>query len=67
MKLSKKIAELRAERNITKKDLGLAIGVSDVAIGYWEHGRSEPNASNIVALADFFGVSADYLLGRTEF
>lgn len=66
MTISKRLFELRTERNITKKSLGKAIGVSDVAIGYWESGRSEPNASNIVALADYFDVTTDYLLGRTD-
>lgn len=66
-KIAERIKELREDKKLTKTELGLKIGVSDVAIGYWEHGRSEPNASNIVALADFFEVSADYLLGRIEF
>lgn len=65
-KISSRITELRKEQKLTKTELGLKIGVSDVAIGYWESGRSEPNASNIVALADYFEVSADYLLGRTD-
>ena len=65
-KISARIIELRKEKDLTKTALGEAIGVSDVSIGYWESGRSEPNASNIVALADFFDVSADYLLGRTD-
>ena len=32
----------------------------------WEKGRSEPDVSSLVALADFFGVSVDYLVGRTD-
>lgn len=66
-KIAERIAELRDEKKLTKTELAMQIGVSDVAIGFWERGRSEPNASNIVALANFFGVSADYLLGRVDF
>ena len=36
------------------------------AIDYWERGVNQPKASYIVALADFFDVSLDYLLGRTD-
>lgn len=61
-----RIKELRKEKNISQKALGKAIGVSQKAIDYWERGVNEPKASYIVAMADFFGVSTDYLLGRTE-
>lgn len=59
------IKELRKERNLSQAALGLKIGVSQKAIDYWERGVNEPKASYIVKLADFFGVSADFLLGRT--
>lgn len=44
--------------------LAKAIGVSQKAVDYWERGVNEPKASYIIKLADFFGVSADFLLGR---
>lgn len=59
------IKELRKERNISQASLALKIGVSQKAIDYWERGVNEPKASYIVKLADFFDVSADFLLGRT--
>lgn len=59
------IKELRKERNLSQSALGLKIGVSQKAIDYWERGVNEPKASYIIKLADFFGVSADFLLGRT--
>lgn len=59
------IKELRKERNLSQAALGLKIGVSQKAIDYWERGVNEPKASYIIKLADFFGVSADFLLGRT--
>lgn len=59
------IKELRKERNLSQAALGLKIGVSQKAIDYWERGVNEPKASCIIKLADFFGVSADFLLGRT--
>lgn len=55
---------LRAEKNLSQAALAKAIGVSQKAVDYWERGVNEPKASYIVLLADFFGVSADFLLGR---
>ncbi|MDE6690457.1 MAG: helix-turn-helix domain-containing protein [Clostridia bacterium] len=60
------IKELRTEKGLSQQALGKVIGVSQKAIDYWERGVNEPKASYIVLLADYFGVSADYLLGRTE-
>ena len=61
-----RIYELRNESKLSQLTLAKAIGVSQKAIDYWERGVNEPKASYIVLLADFFNVSADYLLGRTD-
>lgn len=59
-----RIKELREEAGISQQMLAKAIGVSQKAVDYWERGVNEPKASYIIKLADFFGVSADFLLGR---
>lgn len=64
--IGKRIFELRTECKISQLALAKIIGVSQKAIDYWERGINEPKASYIILLADFFNVSADYLLGRTE-
>lgn len=64
MKLGETIKELRKEKNLSQQSLANSIGVSQKAIDYWEKEINEPKASYIVKLADFFDVSADYLLGR---
>lgn len=66
-KFRTRLKELREEHNISKLELSKVIGVSDVMIGYWERGRSEPTASSIIAIANYFEVSTDYLLGKTDF
>ena len=58
------IKALRKENNLSQKALAEKIGVSQKAIDYWERGINEPKASYIIKLADFFHVSADYLLRR---
>lgn len=65
--ISQQIKELRLEKGISQQALAKAIGVSQKAIDYWERGINEPKASYIVLLADYFCVSADYLLCRTEY
>ncbi len=61
-----RIKELRQEKGFSQTTLAKAIGVSQKAIDYWERGVNEPKASYILALADFFEVSTDYLLGRKD-
>lgn len=64
--LSTRLKELRAEKKISLDRLGKVIGVSDTAIMKWEQNKSEPTAANIVQLATYFNVSADYLLGLED-
>lgn len=61
-----RIKELRTEKGISQKTLASAINVSQKAVDFWERGVNEPKASYIIALAEFFGVSADYLLGLSD-
>ncbi|MDE5562972.1 MAG: helix-turn-helix domain-containing protein [Clostridiales bacterium] len=61
-----RIKELRVERKISQSTLAKAIGVSQKAIDYWEREVNEPKAGYIILLADYFDVSADFLLGRSE-
>ncbi len=65
--ISQRIKELRNEKGISQQTLAKAIGVSQKAIDYWERGVNEPKSSYIVLLADYFSVTTDYLLCRTEF
>ena len=60
---SKIIYELRKGRAMSQYQLAKVVGVTQKAIDFWEKGINEPKASYIVAMAKFFDVSADYLLG----
>ena len=64
--LQQRIFELRTEKGITQKDLAKEIGVSMSAISFWESGINEPKASYVVKLSNFFGVSAEYILGMED-
>lgn len=54
----------RKNKGITIKELADAIGVKAYTISDWEKGRSEPNISNLIKLADYFNLSIDFLVGK---
>ncbi len=58
------LKELRKERKMGQTELAAAIGVSKGIVSLWENGLREPTLSHLIALADFFEVSLDYLAGR---
>jgi len=57
------LKELRLEKNLTHLQLAKDIGFSKAVIGKWERKESQPAADALVALARFFSVTVDYLLG----
>lgn len=60
------LKELRTEKGLSQMDLAQATGISQSAIAKWELNKTEPTASALVALSEFFDESVDYLLGLTE-
>ena len=65
-KFSERLKELRTERDMSQMDLALATRISQSAIAKWELGKTEPTASALIALSEFFGESTDFLLGLTD-
>ena len=66
MSFSDRLKELRMSRNLTQKQVYEAVGM--FAIGYqrYEYGDREPAYQKLLALADYFDVSLDYLVGRSD-
>lgn len=62
-----RLKELRKEQNISQAKLAQEIHYSQSVICDWENGKVEPTVSAIIAVADYFNVCADYLLGRKDF
>ena len=58
-----RLKELRIEKGVGQIELAQAINVSKGIISLWENGLREPKLSNLIALAKFFEVSLDYLVG----
>lgn len=63
---AERLKELRTNRNLTQKQVYSAIGMSALGYQQYEYGEREPAYQKLLALADFFDVSLDYLTGRTN-
>lgn len=61
-----KIRQLREEKRMTQKDLADALNITPASIGLYEQNRRNPNLELLNKIADFFNVSTDYLLHRTD-
>lgn len=66
MHLGNKILELRKQKNITQEELAAALGVTAAAVSKWENNYTLPDILMLGALADFFTVTTDELLGRAK-
>lgn len=64
--LCKRLRLLRQERNMTQKQMAELLKQTLRAYQYCESGHHVPEYTNLIALADFFDVSLDYLTGRSE-
>lgn len=64
--LGKRLKEARKLKKLTQVDVALKIGSDDTTISKYENDRSEPDKDTLNLLADIYGVSVDYLYGRTN-
>ncbi|CEK34169.1 helix-turn-helix domain-containing protein [Paeniclostridium sordellii] len=61
-----RLKSLRKSLNLTQKELGEKLNVSGRVVGYYESNDRFPDKDTLTKIADFFEVSVDYLLGRTN-
>ncbi|NLT97602.1 MAG: helix-turn-helix transcriptional regulator [Christensenellaceae bacterium] len=61
-----RIRALREEANILQADLAKHLGVSQATLSNWERGEYQPDTETLKRIADYFDVSLDYLLGRSD-
>lgn len=66
MILGDMIAELRQDHHMNQKELAQFLNVSVATISHYESEKHSPDLATLVRIADYFGVSVDYLLGRTR-
>ena len=60
------LKELRLEKNLTQIELAKQLDVGKATISEWENNIYEPNLSKLKIIAQFFGVSIDYLAGLED-
>lgn len=63
---SSRLKELRKERKMTQQDLADSFSVRVRTYQGYEYGESYPEVAKLIAIADFFDVSLDYLVGRSD-
>ncbi|MEC0089382.1 XRE family transcriptional regulator [Paenibacillus macquariensis] len=56
------LKKIREGKGMSKSELGRRVGVSDVTIGYWEAGKTEPRMGKVEMIADILGVKTDDLI-----
>lgn len=66
MNIGSRIAELREQRSWTQEQLSSSLGISRAALSHYEKNRREPDTETLSKVADIFGVTIDYLVGRTK-
>lgn len=66
MELNEALKKVRTEKRYTQQMIADALNISKNTVASWEAGVRKPDVQTICKLADFYGVSTDYLLGRID-
>ena len=64
--LSEKIKELRKAKRVSQVEMASALGLTKQCVSNWENDNIQPSVEMLVKIADYFGVTTDYLLCRKE-
>ena len=62
----KHLKSIRLSKNLTQKQLAINIGITEHGFQNYERGVRKPTYDILIAMADYFDVSIDYLVGRTD-
>ncbi len=60
------LGSLRREKGISQRQAARELGISQALLSHYENGIREPGLAFVVRACDYYGTSADYLLGRTD-
>ena len=63
---AKRLRIIRKKKGLTQKQLAVEVGASERGIQSYEIGERNPAFAQLITLADYFDVSIDYLVGRTD-
>ena len=65
--IAKRLKVLRVEKGLSQKAIGELVGLASNSIANYEQGKREPSLETLAKLCRFYNVSADYLIGLTDF
>ena len=65
--MKNRIRDLREDRDMRQSDLAAAVGIDQRTISNYETGKTNPDSDALIKLAEFFGVTIDYLVGRSNY
>lgn len=66
MKINERLKLLRKENGLTQTELAKKLNIGQTTVAAYETGTHEPQIFSLIAYADYFGCSVDYLIGREE-
>lgn len=66
MTIGQTISYLRERRSLSQATLAQKLNIATSTLGMWETDKRKPGPDALVSLADFFGVTTDYILGRSQ-
>ena len=61
-----RLKEIRKSKGITQVKLAIGLNTTQNTISRYENGKNEPGIRELIQIADYFNISIDYLLGRTD-
>lgn len=61
-----RLKDMREQRELTQKEIAAILKIDQRVYSIYETGKREISCSHLIALADYYQVSTDYLLGRTD-
>lgn len=61
-----RLKELRKNKDLTQKEMANILGISEVSYQRYEYNISTPEYKKLIFLADYFHISLDYLVGRSD-
>ena len=64
--LAQQFKKIRLENRLTQKQVADGLNITEQAYQRYEYGKTVPSALVLIALADYFDVSLDYLVGRSD-
>lgn len=67
IKFAKRLKELRKEKNLMQNELAKVLKTTQRKISYWENEKIEPDLASLWKLSEYFEVSIDYLIGKTDY